>query len=344
MLLPCSLDASHFAAPGHDRGVGSQAALQDFVPADDVASPAVDKLLDAVDKPALQGFFVSQSFALHQGLAVGTLLPGLLGALVATNVYIVAGKQVHHFCQYIFQKAESMLFGAIDLVEHVEVVAHHIRLAQTAGQFRIGCQCRRGMSGHFYFGDDGDEAVGSILHDFPDLVLRVVAACGFPVEAAGIIIVRMAYLCLRTVRADFRQAGIFLDLDAPALVVREVEVEDIHLVGSHQVDELQHFLLGQEVAPDVHHGPSVGEAGRVFDADSRDFQRFPERLPGIINLRRKQLQQRLHAIEPSGSRSVGRDVDALSVHYKPVGFVGQGAVHGQAEVCFCSFGHRLQGD
>ena len=154
----------------------------------------------------------------------------------------------------------------------------------------------------------------------------------------------MAYLCLRTVRADFRQAGIFLYLNAPALVVREVEVEDIHLVGSHQVNELQHFLLGQEVAPDVHHGPSVGEAGRVFDADSRDFQCFPERLPGIINLRRKQLQQRLHAIEPSGSRSVGRDVDALSVHYKPVGFVGQGAVHGQAEVCFCSFGHRLQGD
>jgi hypothetical protein len=38
-----------------------------------------------------------------------------------------------------------------------------------------------------------------------------------------------------------------LDLDAPALVVGEVEVEDVELVGGEQVEVAQHAFFGHEV-------------------------------------------------------------------------------------------------
>ena len=179
------LDASRFATPRHHRGMRRQSALQNLVPADDIASAAHHVLLHAVDEPTLQ----CQPLAFHQRLAVGTLLPRLLGALIAPDVDVVAGENLHHLVEYPFQKAESLLLGAIDLVEHVEVVAHHIALAQSARQLRVGGQRSRGMTGHLHLGDDGDEAVGSVGYDLAQLLLCVVAAMLLVIIAPRVVVI-----------------------------------------------------------------------------------------------------------------------------------------------------------
>ena len=179
------LDASRFATPRHHRGMRRQSALQNLVPADDIASAAHHVLLHAVDEPTLQCLLVGQPLALHQRLAVGTLLPCLLGALIAPDVDVVAGEDLHHLVEYPFQEAESLLLGAIDLVEHVEVVAHHVVLAQSARQLRVGGQRSRSMSGHLHL----DEAVGRVGHDFAHLLLCVVAALLLVVVAPRVVVI-----------------------------------------------------------------------------------------------------------------------------------------------------------
>ena len=79
--------------------------------------------------------------------------------------------------------------------------------------------------------------------------------------ADGVLIVRNAPC------AALRQQGVFLDFDAPTLVVGEVPVEAVDLVESHQVDELFHLLDGEEMAGAVEMEASPTEARCVADAD-----------------------------------------------------------------------------
>ena len=93
-----------------------------------------------------------------------------------------------------------------------------------------------------------------------------------------------------------------------------MEVELVELVCGHGVDELQHLLLGEEVAGYVHHGSPVGEAGRIVDLhQGHSTADFP---------RREQLQQRLYTVEPSSPRGVGGDAYALLRDLQSIGFVG----------------------
>src|SRR5437773_11566345 len=59
------------------------------------------------------------------------------------------------------------------------------------------------------------------------------------------------------------------NLDPPALVVREMEMEDIELVAGDEVERAQHGGLRMEVAGDVEHEPAVTEAGSVHHSDGR---------------------------------------------------------------------------
>ena len=87
------------------------------------------------------------------------------------------------------------------------------------------------------------------------------------------------------------------DLDAPALVVGEVEVEDVELVARHQVERPQHRGLGLEVARDVEHEPAVAEARGVHDRHRGEGQPL-----GRGRGRRQQAPQGLQAVEDAGGR------------------------------------------
>ena len=78
-----------------------------------------------------------------------------------------------------------------------------------------------------------------------------------------------------------------VDLDAPALVVGEVQVQHVELVEREQVDVLLHLVDGEEVARDVEHRAAPGEARMIGDAARRDRPRGRLRMLALLGLDRR---------------------------------------------------------
>ena len=62
---------------------------------------------------------------------------------------------------------------------------------------------------------------------------------------------------LLTDGADLRQLGIFLDFDAPALVLGQMPVEDVDVVQGHHVDQLLQVVHREVMAAHVNHEATV---------------------------------------------------------------------------------------
>ncbi|CAM5616284.1 hypothetical protein SGRI78S_02605 [Streptomyces griseus subsp. griseus] len=150
----------------------------------------------------------------------------------------------------------------------------------------------------------------------------------------------MAVLGARAPGADLGQARVALDLDAPALVVGEVEVEDVQLVRGQQVQVAQDVFLGQEVPRDVEHHAAPAEAGLVLDDDRRD-------LPGAARgegsapegVRAEELPERLRAPEDAGRGAAG-DAHGGRPDLQAVRLRGERLVQGQHDALPVRAGSR----
>ena len=71
--------------------------------------------------------------------------------------------------------------------------------------------------------------------------------------------------------ADFRQLRQTGDLDAPAFVIAQVEVEFVELVGRHLIQQAQHRILLMEVARHVEENAAILEARRVAGVQRGDL-------------------------------------------------------------------------
>ena len=65
----------------------------------------------------------------------------------------------------------------------------------------------------------------------------------------------------RAVRADLVQHGVDPALDAPALVIGEVQVQAVQLEGGERVDQGQHLALGEEVPGQIEVSTAPGQGG-----------------------------------------------------------------------------------
>ena len=103
---------------------------------------------------------------------------------------------------------------------------------------------------------------------------------------------------------SFRQAPTSVSLGYRLISMRqpgsshEVPMEGVHLVLGHQVDEVLDLVLVEEVARDVQHQPPPAESRLVFDLHGRHGPRDRFfHLGRAEDLRRQELQQRLHPVE-----------------------------------------------
>src|SRR5262249_57553962 len=92
--------------------------------------------------------------------------------------------------------------------------------------------------------------------ELPAVVRGIEAAVRHAVEDRWVAVPRVADHGLCPVAADLGELGILLDLDPPALIVGEVELEPVELVDREQVDEVLELLDGEEVAPGIEARPS----------------------------------------------------------------------------------------
>jgi len=167
---------------------------------------------------------------------------------------IIEGKESDHLAEHILQKGESLLFaGAVDLLEDAPLGLDG-EGAASAGELRIGREGSHAVARHFDLGDDIDKAVSGVGDHFLDLLLGVESSVA-------------AAIGLGAPGADFGQARVFFDLDAPALVFSEVPVQAVHLVERHPVDDPLHIGHAVKVAPDVDVDPAPAEMGLVNDLE-----------------------------------------------------------------------------
>src|SRR6267154_6703667 len=96
-------------------------------------------------------------------------------------------------------------------------------------------------------------------------------------------------------RAQRRELGKTRQLDPPALVVREMDVEGIDLVAREQIERPQYHGLRMEVAGDVEHESAIAKARCVDHANRREIDPSPtpRRWPGG----RQHAAQRLETVE-----------------------------------------------
>jgi hypothetical protein len=87
----------------------------------------------------------------------------------------------------------------------------------------------------------------------------------------------------------FRELAAF---DSPALVVGQVEVEDVQFVSRHRIEESAHCSRVEKVARDIEEDTPPLKTREIADRDIPD----DEGRPG-----RKKLQESLKAVEQAGS-------------------------------------------
>ena len=235
-----------------------------------------------------------------------------------------------------------MLFGTIDLIKNIKIITHHISLSQSARKFRIGSQCCGCMSRHFNFGNDRNETVGCIFHNFLYFFLRIIAPLFFSIVAPWEIVIRMSYLGLFTIRAYFGQFRIFLYFYPPPLVIRQMKMEFIQFIKCHQIKKLQHFLFWQKITSYIHHSPTMRETGGIRNADSRNPNLFLAFPVTIINGCRHELQQRLDTIKKSCGSFIGRYIYPIGRNLQCIGLIGQGIVYRQTDISLFCFRNTLQ--
>src|SRR6478609_2841587 len=112
------------------------------------------------------------------------------------------------------------------------------------------------MTGHFNFRNYRDMPFHGITHQFPDLVLGVIATItGVVIPRAGITANDGAI----AVSAYGSKQGIFFDLDAPSLVFGQVPVKIIHLMQGEVVNVLFDKTYREEMTSYIQVHAPVGK-------------------------------------------------------------------------------------
>ncbi len=187
-------------------------------------------------------------------------------------------------------------------------------------------------------GYDLDVAHGGVVDQLAHLTLREVAAVLLLPLAVDGAHGRVA----AAETSDFGQLGVRQDLDAPPLVVGQVEVELVDLVVGHEVDIAAQGLGSDPRAGHVEHHAPVGVARRVLHLAAGEAH--GQRAPPGVDLGRQQLKEGLYAAEDTPAVAA-RDLDPPGQNAQLVGFGPQprfGAQHQRPLACARGVGGESQ--
>src|SRR5690606_10342317 len=122
--------------PHHDQRVVGRAAVQDLVPADDLAALAGQILRELPGEPGRQVVDVGQSQLGGLGPGLRTVAPPGARYLVTADVDVLGVEDVHHGVEDLAGELQRRLGGGQDLGEDAEGGRHRHRLAGVA-QLRV---------------------------------------------------------------------------------------------------------------------------------------------------------------------------------------------------------------
>ena len=323
--------------PAQNDGFIGQFAVGQLVPAYHFLPFAAHVVGHTTHKVALQGFCVCQVFAADACLAQGAFSPMGLACLVTSQMDIAGREEGHHFIQYVLQEGIRLIIAGAE--DDIGIVSSQTGqypdevLHRGAGILRIRGQGGVGVGRYVNFGDDLNLTFGGMADDFLHVFLRVKSADGGRFARLWIApFGESKVTAIHAPRTHFGQAGIFLDFQAPAVIVGQMQVQAVDFQQGDAVYQAKHVFLGQEIAGHVQHIASVAEAGFVLDGHSRYAPIF-FLWRVSLNGRGQHQAQTLQGIEVA-ARVGGGDVDAFRGYTQGVGFGFQGGVRGEDDVAF----------
>ena len=265
-LVPasCSYAGVVHATPGHDYGILRELrGAHDFIPADHETTVLAEHLGTEMGEVILNLAFAGHAVLLHECLGCGAFLPLVSWYFIAANVDEgCPWKEFAHLVQDVLDKPEGEIARSHDVGEYAPAGFYPGGKAGAilVAQFRVCRYGGTGVTGNFNFRDDSDtEAVG-MVHHLPYVVLGVEELHGFTI----CFVLFYPVGTFRAFAADFSELRVFLDFDAPALVIAEVPVQAVELVPRHDAQDTLGISYRNGVAAGVEHDASVGESGEIL--------------------------------------------------------------------------------
>ena len=221
------------APPAHHGSPGRQAALDNLVPAEQPPAVPAEERVHLSDEPAMQLGLVLGAQLFFQCIHFLAFRPMARIRFVAADVNIPAGKQLHHLGQDVLHEGDGFRPRRQDPLVGAPP-GLRLQRAELVGiqpDPRIGDNRRPRMRGHLDLRHNRHVALRGVSNEMTDLVLGIKSA-GPP--AAGLAF-RLLLPKGRKIhpRSRLRQLRVFLDLDAPALVVGEMNLQPVEFVQGH---------------------------------------------------------------------------------------------------------------
>src|SRR3569833_1029536 len=143
---------------------------------------------------------------------------------------------------------------------------------------RIGGNRGLCVTRHVDLGHNIYMTLGRIAHDIAHLVLSVKSAMRLTVieihtvceQRVRWVTHHLTYHCLRSKGPDGREQRILRNLQSPALVVVEVQMQGVKLMQRHRVDKTQNGVDRHVPSGNVEKRPAPRKAGGVFDIEARN--------------------------------------------------------------------------
>ena len=167
---------------------------------------------------------VFERLVLYALLAVRTYAPSHFHGVVTAYMNNLIGKKLHYLIRnFVYEFKRAVLTGAQNVVLNAPA-RRHIPLLPEAGELRVRSYCRHRMPWHVKFRNNLYKALAAILYNIAYLLLGIIsfAVICFSVATAA-------------VRALLRKHRIFIDFNAPALVIGKMPMKNIQLVKCHKV-------------------------------------------------------------------------------------------------------------
>ena len=187
-----------------------------------------------------------------------------------------------------------------------------------AAKLRIGSKSGNHVTRKVNLRNNGDAEGSRIGNHFLNLFLGVESAVALSVELIPVLVNHSTV----PVCTDLGKLWIFLDFNAPALILCKMPVEPVELVGCHHVQVFLHLVNAEDMPADIQMHASVCKSRLVLNGHDR---KYPLRTGSSLLAKifcRKHLSDGLCRIAETGSGS-GLNADALPCDIKFVLLLGE---------------------
>ena len=227
-------------------------------------------------------------------LAMRTLLPTDLRALISTDMDILRREELCHLGKHILQECHSVLLSCAKHIVSYTPHPPYIVWSSCASKFRICSKSSEHMSWKVNLRNNGNSLGCSIFHHLGDLLLSVPEAFSIRLAIELSAPIDMSHESLLTDGSDLCELRIFLDFHAPSLVVCEMPMKRIHFMDLHQIKNLLHLVDTVEMTSLIKMLSSIFETRSILDLAAWKFPFLVWSSHLAINFCRKHL---LHCLD-----------------------------------------------